>query len=82
MPMPVSVTSMRSVSRPASTTPVASRTMWPSCVNLMALPTRFMTIWRRRPGSPRTMTGTSMPTLTIISMPRTADCRDVAATVS
>ena len=31
----------------------------PCCVNLMALPTRLTSTWRRRPGSPKTCWGTS-----------------------
>ena len=60
--MPVSVTSMRQRgARRSSRGALAPETlMWPSCVNLTALPMRFITIWRRRPGRARTITGTSV----------------------
>ena len=38
-------------------------------VNLMALPIRLTRIWRRRPGSPRTVCGTVASTSTINSRP-------------
>jgi hypothetical protein len=38
-------------------------------VNLMALPTRLIRIWRRRPGSLRSAGGTAVATSTIISSP-------------
>ena len=60
MPMPVSDTAKRQrAPRPrAGSTPTSTDTS-PRSVNLMALPTRLISTWRRRPGSPTSASGTS-----------------------
>ena len=53
MPMPVSVTvKRRRVSAWLCDSAATRTTTSPRCVNLMALPTRLMSTWRTRPGSP------------------------------
>ena len=60
IPIPVSMTSNRS--KPSSPA-VRTRTITsPESVNLMALPTKLMRIWRSRIGSPHTVPGTSRST--------------------
>ena len=60
MPIPVSATEQASVTASSdSDSSDMERTTSPASVNLMALPTRLMTIWLRRPGSPTRCSGTS-----------------------
>ena len=57
MPIPVSETEKCSVAGAES---ISTRTLSsPRSVNLVALPSRFKSIWRRRPGSPIKRAGTS-----------------------
>ena len=59
MPIPVSLTVTCSATSSAASCSTPTRTTTsPSSVNLMALPTRFATTCRRRPGSPSSASGT------------------------
>ena len=60
--MPESLTSKRRLNPPVSapaSARVARSTTSPFSVNFKALPTRLLSTWRRRPGSPRSRPGTS-----------------------
>ena len=60
MPIPVSRTEICNSTAPRNSSSIATSTSTsPSSVNLMALPTRFTTIWRRRLGSPTRRSGRS-----------------------
>ena len=61
MPIPVSRTRMSRVRRLPCTAPLSDTSTHtsPCSVNLIALPTRLVTIWRRRTGSPTSASGTS-----------------------
>ena len=72
IPMPVSCTAKKQChaigafsARPMAVTGASRRTeieIPPWSVNLMALPTRFSRIWRKRSGSPTIRSGTSSAT--------------------
>ena len=70
IPIPVSTTWKRMIVDVASPPAmVSSSTTSPEGVNFTALPTRLVTIWRRRPGSPRSTAGISTGTLHTSSRP-------------
>jgi hypothetical protein len=70
IPMPVSFTSRRTVARRSSWTSASRRTTTSPCwVNLMALPTTFVTSWRSRDGSAHTSSGSSSAIDSASSMP-------------
>jgi len=85
MPMPVSCTSPHSqplLWLPASHSPRRRRVTLPACVNLMALPTRFVMTWRTRAGSPDTSAGTVSSMWTMNSRPPASARREITSTVS
>ena len=86
MPMPVSSTVNCTALGPLGSAARLSRsTTSPCSVNLIALPIRFTRIWRSRPGSPRTDSGTSASMSHTNSSPfswaRTASVLSVSPTV-
>jgi hypothetical protein len=70
MPMPVSRTSKRTTHDPGAWSRREARTVTaPVSVNLSALPTRLMSVWRSRSASPRSIGGTASPMSTSSGRP-------------
>ncbi len=87
MPTPVSLTSKaRRVEGPSLSKRPTRTTISPRAVNFTALPTRLTRTWRSRPGSPRTMSGTSAATRarssTSLALARSARSSTTPSTVS
>ena len=80
IPMPVSVTSIRTTRRssPATVAPIRTVTL-PSAVNLTAFETRLMTTWRIRAASPRSQAGSSPSATTSSSIALRARDRRAAS---
>ncbi len=68
MPMPVSSTRTLIRAAPSTISPPTSISTWPFSVNFTALPSRLVTIWRKRPASPTTKAGRRGSTRTMSSM--------------